>query len=128
MGVAYQPRTDAGAIRAASGLNALAGLWLIVAPWVLGFSADAGGGVWNAVIVGVIIAVLAAARFFGAYGAAWMSWVNALLGAWVVISPWVFGYSGNAARLWNSIIVGLLVIVLGVWSASASTPPHSPTV
>ncbi len=45
-------------VRIASGLNALAGLWVFFSPWIFGFAADA-GATWNSVIAGLIVAALA---------------------------------------------------------------------
>lgn len=49
-----------------SGINALAGIWMIISPWVLGFSNDA-KPTWSAVIVGIIVLVLGAIRFFAGF-------------------------------------------------------------
>ncbi len=104
-------------ITVGSGINLVLGIWLIISPFLLGHSDVS---FWNQIIVGLIIAVLAAIRAFGAYDAPWMSWVNVALGIWLIISPWVLGYSVVASALWNDVIVGVLVIVLGAWSAMAS--------
>jgi len=117
-----QPGDDRSQIRLASGLNIIAGLWLIISPWVFFYATP--GGIWNSVIVGIIIAVLAAIRAFGAYNSAWMSWVNVVLGLWVVIAPFIFGYTTYAGRMWNNIIVGLIVAALGAWSAMATNRAH----
>lgn len=109
-------RSNDGVVKTASGLNFLVGIWFILSPWVYGARAGA-GGVWNSIIVGIIIAVFAAIRFFSPRSAPGLSWINALLGIWMVISPWVYGYTTNTARMWNSIIFGIIAIILGVWSA-----------
>lgn len=109
-----------GQVRTASGLNIIAGIWTIISPWVYGFN-NGVGNVWNSVIVGIIIAIFAAIRFFGAAGAVWLSWINALLGIWLILSPWIYGFTANTGRMWNSIIVGICVLILGVWSAVASS-------
>jgi hypothetical protein len=49
-----------------SGINALAGIWMIISAWVLGFSSDA-KATWSAVIIGIIVLVLGAIRFFAAF-------------------------------------------------------------
>jgi hypothetical protein len=46
-----------------SGINALAGIWMIISPWVLGFSTHP-QATWSAVIIGIIVLVLGAIRFF----------------------------------------------------------------
>lgn len=41
-------------------LNAICGLWLLVAPWVMGFAgADAAAALWNHVLMGLAIGILA---------------------------------------------------------------------
>ncbi len=43
----------------------------------------------------------------------YLSGVNALLGIWVGISPWVFGYSGNTGGTVSAVIIGAAILVLG---------------
>jgi hypothetical protein len=39
----------------------------------------------------------------------------------MIISPWVYGYAATStARMWNSVIFGIIVLILGVWSAAAT--------
>lgn len=73
----------------------------------------------NDIIIGIIVAALAAIRISGAYQAAWLSWTNFVLGAWLVIAPFVLGY-GEAAPLWNDILLGVIILALAVWSAIAT--------
>lgn len=44
-------------------LNLIVGLWVIVSPWVLSFSADT-TAMWTNVIVGAIVAVVAAVEIW----------------------------------------------------------------
>lgn len=111
-------------VRTASGLNILAGLWLVIAPFVLVYATTA--GVWNSVIVGLLVAILAGIRAFRPGSPAWMSWANVVLGFWVIIAPFIFAYATFDARLWNNIIVGIIIAALGAWSAM-STSRGEPT-
>ena len=113
--------THSGQVRIASGLNFLVGVYLIISGWIGGTN---GGNIWNSIIAGIIVAVLAATRFSGATRP-WASWVDALVGAWLIISPWVYGYAGTSWE-WNSIIVGIAIVVFGVWSALASDTSETP--
>ncbi len=82
------------------------GLWLMLAPYLLGSRAPAAHSdhLLGALIVTVAIIALAdvgrAARF-----------VNVALGAWVMISPWLLE-GATASAAWNDAIVGVLVILL----------------
>jgi hypothetical protein len=109
-------------VQVASGLSILLSVWLWVSPWVLIYAGDAG---WNSTITAVVIGVLALIRVLGAHEAAWLSWINVALGAWLVVSPWfVSGYT-EAARV-NSVVVGVVVAALALWSAVASPRPADP--
>lgn len=110
-------------VRWASGLNIIAGLWLIISPFVLGFSSHT-TVMWNAVVVGVIVAVLAAIRASGRYDQPWLSWINVLLGIWLFVSPWVLGRASITSVLWNSVVLGVIVFVLAGWSILSS--PEGP--
>lgn len=118
-GYAYAPLTaNHEQITLASGANLLLGLWLIAAPFVLSYGAAHARA--NDIVLGIIIATLAAIRVFGAYRSAWISWVNMLAGLWLIIAPFALGYSGIMHPLWNDIIVGILVAGFALWSALAT--------
>jgi hypothetical protein len=40
----------------------------------------------------------------------WQDAVNAVLGAWLVLSPWALGYQGETAPMLNAIIIGVALI------------------
>ncbi len=46
-----------------------------------------------------------------------LSWLVALAGLWEVIAAFVLGYSASTTALWDAIIIGIALIVLGVWAA-----------
>ena len=99
-----------------SGLNVLAGIWLIIAPWVLGYtSADPR---WNDVVFGAIVGVLALVRVGGAFRAAWLSAVNAAIGVWLFIAA--FTIDSSATATWNDWILGVIVFALAAGSATAT--------
>ena len=114
--MAYAAR-HSGQVQLASGFDVLAGFWLAFSPWVLGFSASHPTGRWNDLILGIAIGVFALFSGAVALRVAWLSWLNALLGAWVMVSPWVLGFHTSEAAVWNNILLGLAVIVLACWGA-----------
>ena len=102
-----------------AGTNAVLGLWLIAAPFVLGVT---GAGVWNAVVVGSLIALASGYNWYltttdeevnrlVAYSAA-------VLGLWVIAAPFVFGV-GTAAT-WNDVVVGAVVASFGGYDGYAT--------
>jgi len=111
----FHPHDHYAQVKIASALNFVAGVYLLISAWANGANS---GATANGIIFGIIVAVLAATRFSGATGQ-WASWIDALIGLWMIISPWVYHYADHAWK-WNSILVGIIMIVLGVWSALAS--------
>jgi hypothetical protein len=114
----------AGAVRAASTICLLAGIWFFVSPWVYG--AYMHGNAWNSWIVGAAMFLIGCARVARpAYSGA-LSWWNMVLGIWAFFSPWIYGYTGNEGRFINSLCVGVIVFVLSIVSARLSS--RSPVV
>ena len=97
----------------ASGLNVLAGLWLLVSTVVL-----PGHPVWNDVLVGGLTCVLASARVAGAWDLALLSYVNASLGIVLAVSGLTIDVTSAGAA--NDTITGLAILGLGLLSATAS--------
>jgi len=103
----------------ASGLNVLAGIWLIISPYILGFAGTPGAT--NAITIGIIVGILALIRVMTPENTRWLSWVNMVFGVWLLISPFAMGFMGTA-DLWNAIILGILVITFAAWSSVAARP------
>ncbi len=105
--------------KAASGINFLLGIWLIIAPFILAYSVQT-RALWNSVVVGIVVLVLAAIRFFVPDRNTWLSGVNILLGLWLFVSSWVLGFSSTSVALWNNMVVGVLIILLAAWSLTST--------
>ena len=96
-------------------LPALAGIWLMASPAVLGYADPARA---NDRIIGPIVASLAIIAMWEI--ARPLRWINVLLGAWLLVTPWLLGHPSHAR--WNSLATGALV--LGV-SLVKGTRTHS---
>lgn len=83
--------------------NTALGLWLMVAPPVLGYT---GSAATNDRVIGPIIASFAIIAMAGATRP--VRRANTALGGWLLVAPWLLGY-GTAATV-NSLVVGVLVI------------------
>lgn len=46
----------------------------------------------------------------------WRDWLMLVLGAWLLVSPWLLGFAGAESTmiLWNAVIVGVAVVVFAV--------------
>ena len=92
----------------------LLAIWLCISPGVLSFGGD-GLATSAAVFTGFLlicteIVTLSSFR-------PWEEWANVLLGAWLIIAPWVLHLSG-AAVIANFTIVGTLVLALALYEIS----------
>lgn len=100
-----------------SAFNFIPAIWMVISPYVLGFS-NLTTATWNNVAAGIAIGIVTAACM-GAYEKSGWSWVNALLGVWVIISPFVLGFATNTELMWNNIIVGAVVALVALTNALA---------
>ena len=117
-------RDYAAQARSASAANVLLGIWLIVSPWVFGYSAAGGAAIWNSVVAGALIVILAANRVGSPHTGSGLSWTNFLLGLWTIASPWIYVYERQSSALWDNVVLGAAVAVLAIWSGSATAVEH----
>jgi hypothetical protein len=95
-----------------SWLAFLAGLWLIVSPFILGYS-DLQSATTNDVVVGVVVAALALITvIWGRATASWLLWIVALVGIWEIAAPFILRYTGDTTALWNGVIFGVAILIL----------------
>ena len=84
-------------------INAMLGIWLMVAPCILGYT---GSARTNSYIFGPLAAGSAIIAIWEATRP--VRWVNLIIGLWLLIAPWVLKYEFNA--ILNSSITALLLI------------------
>jgi SPW repeat len=91
-------------------INLFLGIWAFLTPWAFGY--HLGVAVANYVIIGILITF-----FSGAALVAFRTWeegINIVLGAWLLISPWLLGFRAIPSLMWSAVVIGALVIL---WSA-----------
>ncbi|HEX7080067.1 MAG TPA: SPW repeat protein [Gammaproteobacteria bacterium] len=94
------------------------GVWLIIAAFTVAVSQEA---YWNDLLVGIVVLILGVTRLSRpTEGTKPAGWVNAAIGVWLIAAPFILGYAEDQER-WNDIIVGVLVLIFGAWSASLPT-------
>jgi hypothetical protein len=108
-------------IDAAIGINMLLGLWILFSPFLLGFRSVLPAA-WNNVCVGVLVAVLCGIRVSVGYNHPRLSWCTGLLCLWLIVSPFVLGFTSTSQAMWNDIIVGAVGVVLS-WRGSLTPEP-----
>jgi hypothetical protein len=111
-------------IRTASGINIVLGVWLIISPWIYGYAHSAMNAMTSSVIVGILVLIFGILRYNRPHARTALSWLNLILGLWTLASPWIFRLTDNTAYIANSVIVGILVGALAIWSGSATVAEH----
>jgi len=84
------------------------GLWLALSPWLAGYS-ESEAATGNAVFVGLALAL--GSHFECAFDECSAEWLNMAAGLWLVIAPFVLGFTSPVATA-NCIAVGTLVMAL----------------
>jgi SPW repeat len=103
--------------------NLLLSLFLFATPWLFAFR---NGGVkvdvWVSGAAVAVVSILALIAF-----SSWQEWLNLLLGVWLIISPWVIGFTHTRA-MYYSIGIGAAVAFLAwielmlIYDASTQDP------
>lgn len=106
--------------------NLVLALFLFVSPWLFAYaSPDAKIDFWAS---GALIAVVSLVTFVAFSG--WQEWLNLLLGTWLVVSPWILGFTHTRAMHY-SIGIGAVVAFMAaleiwlVYDASSERRPVS---
>jgi hypothetical protein len=89
--------------------NLVLGLWLAISPWVLFYEAEVMPA-WNAHVVGVVIAVTAAAALISFHR--WKESINIVLAVWLIMSPFLLGFGKLVNATLNQLVIGILVGIL----------------
>ena len=121
MNLSDRPRSAFGSGHWQDWANLVLAIWLFFSPWILSFAMPNGAGgaaaashaSWNSWILGIIIFIVAASALFRLQ--VWEEWVNALLGIWLFIAPWVLGFTNVVQASWDHWIVGALIVIFALW-------------
>ena len=103
-------------------INLVIGGFLLISPWLFGFMGETVAA-WNAILAGAFIAVLAVAAI--AAFDDWEEWLSLAAGAWVAVSPWLLGFTGNSMAMRVHAIAGAVVAVAAavrLWLAHNGFP------
>jgi hypothetical protein len=108
----------------ASWATLVAGLWVLIAPWVLTFAGYAPNARANGLVLGALVASMGATRVFGNYRSGRLnqtiSSLTVLPGAWLIAAPFVLGYTDRTRPMTSDIIAGIAIILFSLWSYKTS--------
>jgi hypothetical protein len=98
-----------------AGLSAAAGIVLAVAPFVLGYYTLSDVAMYEAVCVGVLIAALGLWSAWSTTAPDYLDYLVALLGAWSVAAPFVWGYAPTLHVARNTdVVLGAVVALIAL--------------
>jgi SPW repeat len=128
----YDRVAETPTARVVEGATLLAGVYLAISPWVVGFRPIAPDLTTNNLICGIAVALLGLG-YATVYGRTHgLSWVTPVIGAWVIVSPWVIrGTNVDAGMILNNVITGAIITLLGLATLGMGTrrgpaPDRSP--
>jgi hypothetical protein len=103
-------------------VNLACAVLLFISPWVLRFSGDdmAARAAWITGVVVAIFAVAALVRF-----AEWEEWISLLLGVWMIVAPWVVGFSAIGVAVAAFVVLGIVVALASVSEIWQIRHPHA---
>ncbi|HEY4065709.1 MAG TPA: SPW repeat protein [Burkholderiaceae bacterium] len=94
-------------------INALIGVWVIASPWFMKF-ADQQPPSYNATVVGILLVAVALGATF--VPRAWEEWSEAILGVWMIASPWALHFANHRDPRLTFVITGVVVTALALWT------------
>jgi hypothetical protein len=105
-------------------INYFLGLWVFGSPWFIEHTMHTGGqgagtrGMLNLWVVGPAVILLTTLVINGIVIRAWAEPAIFALGAWLLPSPWIIGFTATVL-MWNSVICGAIIFVLAGWGLAA---------
>jgi hypothetical protein len=109
-------------VKTANWLIVIAGIWLIIAPFILGFRGTLLS--MNDVITGIVIAMISLIAIGMPEESGWMNWISAILGVWILITAFLMTSIGIAG-MWNNLVIGAITVALGIWGAVSMSSTSS---
>lgn len=110
-------------------IDYLMGAFLIVSPWVFGFS-DIDAATWTVIVIGAgaILYSLLTNYELGAFKTIPMTthlWMDAVAGAVLALSPWLFGFAEYV--FWPHLLLGLAEVMAALTTKTQPTYGHPQT-
>lgn len=95
--------------------NCILGLWLAISPFV---SMDFESAKINNLLVGLTVAVVS---WYTPKIKIWQRYILIILGTWIFIASLIPTLFEGSGYLWNNLIAGLLIAIIGIASGNKIT-------
>lgn len=109
---------------------AILGAWFVVSAWALSPIHDTSLWMSTVIILGGLTLVASVWALGDRTRRAWRDWILAVFGLYLGLTPFFYGFTGNATALWITMVAGALMLVGGIWNGwapgtpSQSSPAH----
>lgn len=104
------------------GVTMVAGLYLAISPWIVGFNTTASSLMVSNLIIGLAVSMLAlgfASAFGRTHG---LAWTVPLMGAWAIVSLWLMnGVDTTGGMIASNVIVGAVIMLCGLGASGLGT-------
>ena len=94
------------------------GIWYVLSPWLLAVSTMQPRAMNNWVAGGAL--VLLSVWLLAVPSTVGVAWLNALLGIWILVSPWALNLGAWPHQEWNSWAIGALTFMCASWTAATA--------
>ena len=112
----YDRVAESMAAQATFGLTLMAGLYVALSAWIVGFEATSRLTI-NDLIIGGTIGFLALCFGCALDRSHGLTWTVPVFGVWLIISPWIFVTGPTAGMIWSNVVSGVVVCLLGLYAA-----------
>jgi len=52
------------------------------------------------------------------------NWVQLVIGVWILISPWILGFSSISVMMWSNLLCGTAVMLINLWIIFGNKPEN----
>lgn len=103
-------------------LTGLAGIILIIAPYIFGYATNA-PALWTSLVAGIVVLVASIWEGIETRKEDWEYWVAVIVGILAILAPFALGFGSIASAMWTSVVMGASIAILAgskLWSAGHS--------
>lgn len=92
-------------------LTGILGVFLVIAPFVLGY-ADNMLALWSSIVLGAVVFLVSLIKAFIHDTGQWEYWVAGIAGLLAIAAPFALGFRANPRPLEASVILGVVMLVV----------------
>jgi hypothetical protein len=97
-----------------SWVNLLAGIWLVVASFVIGAATISSAPTANDIVLGLLLLLTSWWILASAAPPSGAAWFQVVCGLWLIVSPFVLTYGSAKVLTVNAIVIGGIAAAVGL--------------